>query len=206
MAKEKSLQSARERILKSAERLFIEKGYSNTTIRDVCREARTNVALINYYFTSKEELYKDLVISKTKPIIEQLKTLAEDREVPCREKFSRLFDIYTRFYETNYDLPRLLAREMVTNTEFTKWFHTNIVLRELRYIKQIFEDAQKDGVITDRYDPTILMIFCMGAMMFILAGHTVVDKIIKKELLFKGTVQEQIEIIKDLILNGIALK
>ncbi len=206
MSKEAETKTARERILQSAERLFIEKGYSNTSIRDVCKEANANIALINYYFNSKEDLYKELIKSKVDPIIKQIKTLSEDREIPSKEKFFRVFDIYAEFYEHNYNLPKLLAREIVTNSDISNWFHSNIVLKELRYIKKIFEDAQRDGVITDKYNSVLLMSFCLGAMMFILAGHTVTDRILKSEFSLKGTVKEQIEIIKDLILNGVMNK
>jgi TetR/AcrR family transcriptional regulator, regulator of cefoperazone and chloramphenicol sensitivity len=47
----------RERILETAGRVFVDKGYENTTIRDICSEAGANVAAINYYFGDKHRLY-----------------------------------------------------------------------------------------------------------------------------------------------------
>lgn len=46
-----------DRILDSAERLFCEKGYAETSIRDITTQANCNVAAVNYHFGSKENLY-----------------------------------------------------------------------------------------------------------------------------------------------------
>jgi AcrR family transcriptional regulator len=47
----------RERLLATAARVFADHGYAATTIRDVCKRARANVAAVNYHFGSKEQLY-----------------------------------------------------------------------------------------------------------------------------------------------------
>jgi AcrR family transcriptional regulator len=46
-----------ERILRAAERLFAEKGFDSTSIRDITTEADCNVAAVNYHFGGKEKLY-----------------------------------------------------------------------------------------------------------------------------------------------------
>lgn len=47
----------RERLLVAASRVFAEKGYQNTTIAEVCEQAQTNIASVNYHFQDKENLY-----------------------------------------------------------------------------------------------------------------------------------------------------
>lgn len=48
---------ARMRILQTAAELFAEHGYANTSVRKICEAAQVNVAMVNYYFHSKEELH-----------------------------------------------------------------------------------------------------------------------------------------------------
>jgi AcrR family transcriptional regulator len=48
---------ARSRLLSVAERLFAEKGFAETSIRELATQAGVNVAAVNYYFRSKEDLY-----------------------------------------------------------------------------------------------------------------------------------------------------
>jgi AcrR family transcriptional regulator len=43
-------------ILFAAERLFATKGFDGTSVRDIAHEANVNVAMINYYFGSKDKL------------------------------------------------------------------------------------------------------------------------------------------------------
>ncbi len=203
MASKSENLNVRERILCYAEKLFTEKGYSNTSIRDVCRAANANIALVNYYFNSKEELYKELIKTKTEPMLKRLKEISENDLISSKDKFSALFDVYEEFYEKNQNLPPLIAREIVTNTEISRWFHKNIIAKELRLIKKIFEDAQREGIITDRYDPVTLMNFSMGAIMFILAGTNMVHKVLGKEFMVRGTIREKIENIRELLMNGI---
>ncbi len=45
------------RLLKTARRLFAERGLAATSIRDLALEAGVNIAAVNYHFGSKENLY-----------------------------------------------------------------------------------------------------------------------------------------------------
>lgn len=48
------------RVLKSACRLFAEKGFRDTTTQDICRTAKANIASMNYYFRNKANLYHEV--------------------------------------------------------------------------------------------------------------------------------------------------
>jgi TetR/AcrR family transcriptional regulator, regulator of cefoperazone and chloramphenicol sensitivity len=47
----------RQAIVKAALRLFAEKGYRGTSVRDIVEKARVNQAAINYHFKGKDALY-----------------------------------------------------------------------------------------------------------------------------------------------------
>lgn len=44
------------KILEAAEELIAEKGFEETTVRNICQKANINVAMISYYFGSKEKM------------------------------------------------------------------------------------------------------------------------------------------------------
>jgi AcrR family transcriptional regulator len=50
-------ENTRQAIIKAAVRLFAEKGYQGTSVRDVVAKARVNQAAINYHFKGKDGLY-----------------------------------------------------------------------------------------------------------------------------------------------------
>jgi AcrR family transcriptional regulator len=53
--------STQQRILFAAMRVFAEHGFRDATTRMICAEAKVNVALVNYHFRSKAELYKAVI-------------------------------------------------------------------------------------------------------------------------------------------------
>ena len=57
MAKRKDGIETRSRILTVACEVFAQKGYHDATVEEICRQAKTNIAAINYHFGSKDELY-----------------------------------------------------------------------------------------------------------------------------------------------------
>src|SRR5690606_26669343 len=87
--------STEEKIIKAASKVFTQKGYVATRTRDIAEEAGINLALLNYYFRSKEKLFQlimaeklQLLFSVILPIVnnddltldEKIETLVEDRK------------------------------------------------------------------------------------------------------------------------------
>jgi len=59
--------STRTRLLKAAAEVFAEHGYGNATIRQICTRAGANVALVNYHFGDKLELYTEVLRFSLQP-------------------------------------------------------------------------------------------------------------------------------------------
>ena len=58
----------RERILRSAETLFAERGFETVSLRDITGAADANVAAVNYHFGSKERLIDAVIERHVVPI------------------------------------------------------------------------------------------------------------------------------------------
>ncbi len=50
-----------QRVLESASEIFAEKGFSDSTLAEICDRAEANVASANYYFKTKENQFCSLV-------------------------------------------------------------------------------------------------------------------------------------------------
>ena len=71
----------REHILSVAEELFGEKGFDGTSVRDIAQSAGVNLAMISYYFGSKEKLLESLIEFRTGYAYGILEELNKD-EIP----------------------------------------------------------------------------------------------------------------------------
>lgn len=69
--------STQEKILHAATKVFAEHGYANATTRMICTEARVNVALVNYYFRSKAELYKAVLAALFEDVAKPMLSIPE---------------------------------------------------------------------------------------------------------------------------------
>ncbi|MDO8290648.1 MAG: CerR family C-terminal domain-containing protein [Parvibaculum sp.] len=59
----KQRRNTKQRLLEAAREVFAERGYHNATVRDIALRAGTNLASINYYFHSKDDLYREVMRS-----------------------------------------------------------------------------------------------------------------------------------------------
>ncbi len=88
--------ATREKILDAAELLFIERGFSATSLRAIASRAGVNLAATHYHFGSKSGLLAAVFHRRVSPINEQrlsgLRRLTEDRPDPsCREILETFF-------------------------------------------------------------------------------------------------------------------
>jgi AcrR family transcriptional regulator len=54
-------EDTRERLLDAAEQVFVESGYYDATVREICKRAGVNLALVNYHFGDKLQLYIEVI-------------------------------------------------------------------------------------------------------------------------------------------------
>jgi AcrR family transcriptional regulator len=65
------------RILDAAEKLFGEKGFDATSLRDITTEADVNLAAVNYHFQSKESLIEAVILRGAGPVTERRLAMLE---------------------------------------------------------------------------------------------------------------------------------
>lgn len=109
----KKLQDKREEILDVAESLFAEKGFEAVSVRDISKEAGINIAMVSYYFGSKEKMYED-VINRKLISTDLLKQHIERCETNT-EKLFALVDVYIEKFFQRRQFQNIIFREMTMN-------------------------------------------------------------------------------------------
>ncbi|MCR5709358.1 MAG: TetR/AcrR family transcriptional regulator [Bacteroidales bacterium] len=76
----------RKRILKVSKKLFLKKGFRETTTRDIARESGVNLSNLYHYFASKDELFRELL----KPATDTLEAMLDEHHGNKGEDILRL--------------------------------------------------------------------------------------------------------------------
>ena len=151
-------------ILEVAETLFAEKGFDGTSIRDISKAAKINIAMISYYFGSKEKLLESLIIYKTAGLKIQLENLLEENLEPIA-KINKLIELYIHRINCNRGIYRILHFELSSKKRVLNLqSFTEIKKVNLRSLELIIQEGQDKGVfrkdiIIPLITPTILGTF-----------------------------------------------
>jgi len=134
-------------ILEVAARLFADKGYSNVSIRDVCREAKTSAPMIYYYFKDKKGLFRAAVSEKLslRHFILRLRETSEMEEVPSAvASFVRAY--LGAFPEAAFD-PGLYMRETAKLDNRS----AGVVSRQLDEVETIATSLVRRGISSGEF-------------------------------------------------------
>ena len=93
--------SKQEMILAKAERLIAQKGFSATSVREIAKEAGVNIAMISYYFGSKEKLLESLLQTRMAEKQEYVRQIVNRTEMNEWQKFEKLIDEYIENVKNN---------------------------------------------------------------------------------------------------------
>lgn len=151
-------------ILEVAEKLFSEKGFEGTSIRDISKHAKINIAMVSYYFGSKERLLEALILYKTSDLKLQLENLLQENLEPI-EKVNKLIEIYINRISCNKGIFRVLHFELNSEKrERSMIAFTELKKGNLKSVETIITQGQAQGVfrkdiIIPLLTPTIIGTF-----------------------------------------------
>ncbi len=98
-------------ILQLAEKLFAENGFDGTSIRDIAKEANVNIAMISYYFGSKEKLLEYLIINSLQNFRIQIANVFFEEITPI-EKIEKFIDLYLTNMNENKHIYQIIHFEI----------------------------------------------------------------------------------------------
>lgn len=154
----------REQLINAAEELFAEKGFDGTSVRDIAQKADVNLAMISYYFGSKEKLLQVLIEQRFSSSLELLDELNRNTTMTPWEKIERVIEYYVDKILNGRKFHTIINQEY--NTDRSKEvidLITGIKMRNFTLIKQIVEDGIKKKVFR-KIDPEMTMASMMGTI------------------------------------------
>ncbi|MEC7235615.1 MAG: TetR/AcrR family transcriptional regulator [Verrucomicrobiota bacterium] len=133
----------RQKILSATGKVFAQGGYRAMTLRQVTREAKVNLAAVNYHFGSKLNLMRALLCDRFEPINQQRHLLLDQQieahapdPVPLSVIFDTLFrPLFTDIScasDNDTSLIQIIGRALTEPAEFMRGLH-----------KEFFADISK---------------------------------------------------------------
>ena len=109
--------STEEKIKEAARKLFTQKGFSATRTRDIAEEAGINLALLNYYFRSKQKLFDIIMMENFRQFIQGISFNFLEQNATLDQKITKVVSMYIDFLTQNPDLPLFILNELRNNPE-----------------------------------------------------------------------------------------
>jgi len=133
------------KIRDAAKSLFLKKGYSATTTRDIAQESQINLALLNYYFTSKRRLFEIIMFETLYDFLNKMVVVYNDEETTIREKIELASSKYIDMIIAEPLLPTFILNELKNNpTNFLKMPTAKVIMKS-QLISQ-YNDGVKKGI------------------------------------------------------------
>jgi AcrR family transcriptional regulator len=153
-------QNTEERLKEAARIEFMRKGYAAAKIRDIAKAADTNLALLNYYFRSKEKLFQIVMAENVDKLFADILPALNDGSTTLNEKLVLISKHYTKMLLDEPSLPIFVLNEIQTNPEgFGNQIRFKENIMNSHYLSQLAE-ADTDT------DPIHHLITYLGMILF----------------------------------------
>jgi AcrR family transcriptional regulator len=176
----------KDHILDVAEKIFSDLGFDGASTRMISGEAGVNMAMLNYYFGSKEGLFLAVFERKISSFQTLLQNIGSDESINSWDKLAKCIDNYVERIIVNNCFQKLINRElsMSKRTELSDKI-TQIVMVNVFEITKILEEGIKNGTFFKDTDTQLLIATIFGTKNYIIntpnisslmLGHDVRDE------------------------------
>jgi AcrR family transcriptional regulator len=152
-------------IINIAEELFASRGFEGTSVRDIAEAAGINIAMISYYFGSKEKLMEAIFELRTGHIKMKVESLINDNSLDHFEKMYHLIDDHISRVVENTRFYKIMVTEQLVNkncslTEAVK----QVKKKNTEIIAELIDLGVKAGAFREVKDIPLLMNTLIGTV------------------------------------------
>jgi len=176
----------KDHILDVAERVFSDLGFDGASTRMISGEAGVNMAMLNYYFGSKEGLFLAVFERKISSFRELLQNIGSDESTSSWDKLDLCIEKYVDRIIVNNCFQKLINREMSISkrSELTDQI-TKILMVNAFELKKILDEGVNNGSFFNDIDVELVIATIFGTKNYIintphisslLLGHDIRDE------------------------------
>ncbi len=177
---------AEKSIIDAAIKVFAKKGFSGTTVKDIIKEARISRGTFYLYYKNKTEIFNELLENFMKEVIQDFADIHYDTLRTYKDfcdHIKRVSDVFKEIVTRNKDLTKILYREGIAGTAFSK--KVDFYIQHLLDISERFLNFCMEKKIIRKVQPKVVSHIASGII---------------KELLFQF-VEEKLPVSPDEIIE-----
>jgi AcrR family transcriptional regulator len=182
MAKIKSSKNAtkKETIVEKASKLFFEKGFSASSMRDLAERVGVEAASLYNHIRSKEELLQEICFKAAQHYTETIDAIEKD-DSPFIQKIEKILRFHIDQMINNYEVVQVVDRDWkhLSEPHLTSYHNERRAYR--KRITAIVEEGIRRGEVKAIDAPTAVLIM-LHAVSGIESWHRSVQKISAKDL------------------------
>jgi AcrR family transcriptional regulator len=162
--KENTAIDKKEHIVNTAIELFADRGFEGTSMRDLAAAAEVNIAMINYYFGSKENLLNSIVEYRIGHAIDETEEIVKEKGLTSMEKIKKAIAKHIEYIRGNLKFNKVIFHEIMLSQrpETNKIFATLISKKGSIFIRLI-EEGIKSGAFK-QVDPQLTLFSIFGTV------------------------------------------
>ena len=182
----------REHIINTAIQLFATRGFEGSSIRDIAAAAGVNIAMINYYFGSKEGLFLAIFDRKITSFQNLLQNIGNDGSMTSWEKMEKYIELYSERVVNNNCFQKLLYQEMgmVKRTDLSDKIR-NILMKNVSELFKILQDGIDNGEFNKDADLQMVIATLYGTKNFIVNTPLMSTPLLGYDIMDDKTLEEQ---------------
>jgi len=167
-------------IMNHAIALFADRGVEGTSIRELAQEANVNVAMINYYFGSKDKLVEAIIEDKMTYMKDKIEEMLSNNSLTEIQKLDIIIEGYVTRKLAGAEFNKFLYKELMDikrdeiHQLLTKSFATNA-----KNIATILEQGIKKKVFKE-VDSMLTVASMIGTISYVMMSKSFCNKLLQK--------------------------
>ena len=160
-------------ILSAAEKVFSRKGIDAASVREISKEAHINIAMISYYFGSKEKLVEHLFNWRISKFNAALEEISSNQTLSPVEKLNEMLKSYLNRILNNSEFHRIMAREYSKRDSILEidCKVNDLKTKNLEYITNIISEGYSEGVFKRKAPAEAVVMVVIGGTSYLILNE-----------------------------------
>ncbi len=151
------------KILRAAVKVFSEKGFYNSRVSEIAKEANVADGTIYLYFKNKDDILISLFEEEFGKIVQNMRTALE-KDQDALQKIKRFAITHLSIVSKQHELGEVLGVEVRQSSKFMKEYVNRPFIEYLNLIRSVVIEGQEKGLIRKDLTPGIMKRAFFGAL------------------------------------------